>query len=465
MTRPDYVALIGQFAAEYERHAPKSAALQARALKVLIDGGNHLVRLSFPFPLRFTEARGGYVWDADGNRVLDFWQGHLANILGHNPPAITQPLAEALGKSWGLQTGFADELQVEVAELLASRIGAERVRFTTSGTLCTMYAIMLARSFTQRNVVLKIGGGWHGAQPWALKGIQIIEGSYDHLESEGLPTNIGGETLVTRYNDTQALEDAFRAHGDRIACFIMEPWMGAGGSMPATPEYLRAARELTRKHGALLILDEVIAGFRFRAGNLGQMYGVQPDLTTMGKIMGGGMPVAMVAGRADVLSLAARANSHGRRVRFDGGTYSSHPLSMLGAKQMISYLSANEDGIYPALGEMGEKARKGIERVFAERGIICKCTGYGNAAIPGSSLAAVHFPYDAETRLDCPNVVSDPNVCDLGLSERVLKLGLLVNDVNVSHGLGSISMAHTDGDLARLLEAVDAVAARVASSR
>ena len=462
MKRRDHAPLIGRLASEYQAHAPRSAELQERALKVLIDGGNHLVRLPQPFPLRYAEGHGAYVWDADGHKVTDFWQGHLANILGHNPPAVSEPLAEALEHGYGLQSGFTDEIQIEVAELVAARTGAERVRFTTSGTLCTMYAMILARSFTQRSVVLKIGGGWHGAQPWALKGIQIKEGSYDHLESEGLPTNIGGETLVTRYNDPQALEDVFKAHGDRIACFIMEPWMGSGGTIAVTPEYIEAARELTRKHGALLILDEVIAGFRFRAGNLGQMYGVEPDLTTMGKIMGGGMPVAVVAGRADVLSLAARVNSHGRRVRFDGGTYSSHPLSLLAAKSMIEHLVAHENEIYPALGTKGNRVRKGIERVFAERGIACKCTGYGNSAIPGSSLAAVHFPYDPDTELICPNKVSDPALCDIDLRERVLKLGLLLQDVNVSHGLGAISTSHTDDDLARVLEAFDAVAKRVA---
>ena len=461
MTTRDHSQLVARLAEEYAAHSPRSAKLQERALRVLIDGGNHLVRLNEPFPLRYTQAHGACITDADGHQLLDFWQGHMANILGHNPPAITQALAQALQKGWGLQSGFADELQVEAAELIAAQTGAERVRFTTSGTLCTMYAIMLARAFTGRDEVLKIGGGWHGAQPWALKGIQIKEGSYDHLESEGLPTNIGGETLVTRYNDPEDLQSVFAQHGDRIACLIMEPFMGSGGSMAATPEYVRTARELTQKHGALLILDEVIAGFRFRAGNMGALYGVQPDMTTMGKIMGGGMPVAAVAGRADVMSLCGRANSHGRRVRFDGGTYSAHPLSMLAVKLIIAYLVAHEDEVYPLLAAQGDRVRRGVERIFTERGIPCKCTGYGNEAVPGSSLGAVNFPYDPDAELIRPDQVGNPAICDIGLRERVLKLGLLLEDVNVSHGLGSTSTAHTEADLDRLLQAVERVAERV----
>lgn len=463
MPQRDHAKLIQQLAHEYQHHAPQSAALDQRALQVLINGGNHLVRLIKPFPVRYAEAHGAEIQDVDGHQIIDFWQGHYANILGHNPPAITETLAQALSEGWGLQSGFADQLQIELAELLAQRTGAERVRLTTSGTLCTMYAIMLSRAFTGRYLVLKIGGGWHGAQPWALKGIQVKKGSYDHLESEGLPVNIDGETIVTRYNDGQALEDVFARYGDQLACLIMEPWMGSGGFIGADPAYVRLARALTERHGAMLIFDEVIAGFRFRAGNLGQMYGVQPDLMTLGKIMGGGMPVAAVAGRADLLYLCARENGHDRRVRFDGGTYSSHPLAMLAAKTMINYLVENEHTLYPALATRGQQLRQRVEAIFADRDVLAKCTGYGNAAVPGSSLACVHFPLRPDTELVCPDQVGDPEICDIPLRESVLKLGLLLENVHVVHGLGSVSAAHTDQHLERVYEAFDNVAKRIAA--
>ena len=171
-----------------------------------------------------------------------------------------------------------------------------------------MYAIMLARTFTGRSLVMKVGGGWHGAQPWGMVGVGYRAGDgFVHADSAGLPPAILEQTVVTRFNDPQILADHFSTYGDRLACFIVEPYIGAGGGIPAQRAYLQLARSLSEKHGVVLILDEVISGFRFRAGDLGHLYGVRPDLATFGKIIGGGMPMTAVAGRADILRLAARA--------------------------------------------------------------------------------------------------------------------------------------------------------------
>ncbi|MEW5717957.1 MAG: aminotransferase class III-fold pyridoxal phosphate-dependent enzyme, partial [Chloroflexota bacterium] len=292
-TPRDYSKLTNELAAEYARHSPKSAALNARALQTMIDGGSHSLRLIKPFPPRLVSARGAYVQDADGHTILDFWQGHYANVLGHNPDVITSALARAFESGMGLQTGFTDQLQIQVAEILCKQTGAERVRFTTSGALATMNAIMLARTFTGRELVMKVGGGWHGAQPWGLVGANFAGGATPwRADSAGLPGEIARQVVITRYNHSEMLRAHFKEHGNRLACFIVEPFMGAGGFMPATGEYLRAARQLCDQFGVVLIFDEVISGFRFRAGNLGALYGVQPDLTTLAKIIGGGMPVA-----------------------------------------------------------------------------------------------------------------------------------------------------------------------------
>jgi glutamate-1-semialdehyde 2,1-aminomutase len=265
--------------------------------------------------------------------------------------------------------------------------------------------------------------------------------------------------MVTRFNDSEALRTIFRSHGDKIACLIVEPVIGAGGFIPATQEYMTLARELTEKHGALLISDEVIAGFRFRAGNAAALYGIQPDLTTMGKIAGGGMPVALVAGKAAVMTRAGREG--GRHVRFDGGTYSAHPASMMAGKTMIEYLIEHEDEIYPRLAEMGQQTRTRIEQVFAEQGVLAKCTGYPNDAIQGSSLALIHFPVRPDVEIDSPDVASDPTCCNMEVRERVLKLALLLEDVYAVHGLGALSTAHTDQDLDKLYAACQHAAQRI----
>jgi glutamate-1-semialdehyde 2,1-aminomutase len=159
MKHRDHTRLLAALRQEYERRSPRSAALQAEALRHLVDGGSHTLRLLVPFPPRITAAAGAYLTDEDGHRILDFWQGHYANILGHNPPRLTAALRDGFAAGFGLQTGFTDRLQVETAALLCRLTGAERVRFSTSGALTTMYAVLLARAFTGRDRILKVGGG------------------------------------------------------------------------------------------------------------------------------------------------------------------------------------------------------------------------------------------------------------------------------------------------------------------
>jgi glutamate-1-semialdehyde 2,1-aminomutase len=456
MKKHDHARALTALAEEYSRRSPASARINKDALKVLVDGGSHAIRLLRPFPPRIRAARGAYLTDEDGHQILDFWQGHHANILGHNPPEITEALAAALGKGFGLQSGFTDALQVRAAELLCQRTGAEKVRFTSSGSLATMYAIMLARAATGREEVLKVGGGWHGAQPWGLVGVDY---NFHHAESRGLPAGVAEQVLVTPFNDVEKLEEQFRRHGSRISCFIFEPFMGSSGSLPASLTFLTRARELTRAHGALLVFDEVIAGFRFCAGSTSRLHSVQPDLATFAKVMGGGMPVAAVAGRGDVMKLAGKDGS----VRFSGGTYSCHPACMLASLTMMQHLVDHEGEIYPRLADLGDVARKAVEKALRAEGLPARCTGGSNDALPGSSMASVHFPFDESCPCDSPEQTRNPKVCDVTLSDTVLQLALLLEDVFVMHGLGSVSLAHTPEDISRLENACRRAARRIVS--
>jgi glutamate-1-semialdehyde 2,1-aminomutase len=308
---------------------------------------------------------------------------------------------------------------------------------------------------------MKVGGGWHGAQPWGLVGVDFHGengDSFEHAESRGLPGGVAEQVIVTRFNDVEMLSRQFASHGDRIACFIFEPFMGSGGCLPVSREFVQAARELTQKHDALLVFDEVIAGFRFCAGSTAGLFGVQPDLATYAKVMGGGMPVAAVAGRADLMALAGR----GGGVKFSGGTYSCHPASMLASVTMMEHLIAHEAEIYPRIGLLGDRARRTIEQAFAAKGIDARCTGDPAGAFPASSLAAVHFPYERSTVCATPEQTRNPAVCDVELSDTVLQLAMLLEDVFVMHGLGSVGAAHTEADIARLGDACSAVAQRIA---
>ena len=462
MKARDHTRLLAELAEAYAQYSPKSRALDERARKVQVDGGSHALRLVQPFPPRIVSAQGAWLKDEDDHDILDFWQGHLANILGHNPEVITSALTRAFEARFGLQTGFTDRLQVETAEILCQRTGAERVRFTTSGTLASMYAILLSRTYTGRTMAMKVGGGWHGAQPWALKGINFHaeNGSgFQKVESEGIPSAVTDSVIVSGFNDPDKLRHHFREYGDRLACFIVEPFIGVGGFSPATREYMQTARELTHQYGTILIFDEVIAGFRFRAGNTGALYGVQPDLATFGKIMGGGMPVAAVTGRADIMGLIGRAA--GSKVKFSGGTYSAHPASLLAAKTHMTYLVAHEAEIYPRLAKLGEKARRVTKAAFINEGIYVHCTGFDSEVLPGSSMFMLHFPYAEHTPLNRPGDWFDPSLCDVTLSQKVLGQALLLEDVFMLESQGGVSATHTEADLDFLGEACRRVARRV----
>jgi glutamate-1-semialdehyde 2,1-aminomutase len=453
MKKTDHSRLVAKLAEEYSKHAPKSAAIHERAKKHLIDGGSHALRLIYPFPPRPVSAQGAWITDEDGNRIMDFWQGHFANILGHNPEVVTSVLAEAFEGGYGLQTGFEDRVEVEAAEILCQQTGAERVRFTTSGTLATMYAALLSFAFTGRDMAMKVGAGWHGGHPWGLKGVGFRAGEgigFQHVDTAGLPLAVTEKVVVTRFNDPERLREDFREYGDRLACFTVEPFIGAGGCIPATKEYLQTARELTQQYGVVLIFDEVIAGFRFRAGDLGSLYGIRPDLTTFGKAIGGGMPVAALAGREEILRLVGSDGDN--KVKFSGGTYSAHPASMLAAKTFMEHLVAHEEEVYPLLARLGNQARRQAETAFSEEGIYVRCTGHADGAFPGGSLSLLAFPYDEGLEIRSPEHVRNPEFSDVQLAEQVLQLALLVDDVHTMHGLGAVSAAHTAEDLSLLGE-------------
>jgi glutamate-1-semialdehyde 2,1-aminomutase len=229
--------------------------------------------------------------------------------------------------------------------------------------------------------------------------------------------------------------------------------------LPATKEFLQTAKELTHQYGAMLILDEVIAGFRFRAGNLGAMYDVQPDLATFGKVAGGGMPLAAVAGTSELMSLTGRAG--GGKVKFSGGTYSAHPSTLLAAKTFIQYLVKHEEEIYPKVASLGEKTRQTLEASFAEEGIYAYCTGGGNEDLPDSSVFMLHFPNEEGLQPTTPEVLHDPARCDVVMREKVLQLAMLLEDVHMLLGHGALSTAHQETDIEYLGEAARRVAKRV----
>ena len=441
--------LVTRLETTYRKKTRRSFALYKQAEKVMIKGGSHNLRLWRPYPFIMAEAHGPHVVDVDGNSYIDYGQGHYANILGHNPAELKKEIAAFDPEHGSLHTGFEGESQIRLAETLLRQLGYDdyKVRFTTSGTLATMYAVMLAQAATGRDHVLKVGGGWHGASPYLLKGVKFDpEAGFSRPESAGVPPEILKRTLVTRFGDADGLARLFASKGNKIACFILEPFLGVGGFLPATREYLSLVRDLTRRHGVLLIFDEIISGFRFCPSGIQTLYGIEPDLATFGKLIGGGHAVSAVAGRAEILEGKRHGASGPAKVLFEGGTFSAHPQYMRAGTVMLRHLVKASGTVYPKLARAGEILRTRIEGAFRAEGIEAVCTGRGNDVVRGSSLFQVNFP-KAGNPLRTAEDLWDPKLSDVRLKEDVLKLALLTEGVHVVHGGGAVSTAHEDAHL------------------
>jgi glutamate-1-semialdehyde 2,1-aminomutase len=443
----------------YRDKTPKSLEIYRRAEKVMVKGGSHTLRLWQPYPFFIAGAAGAEVLDADGNSYIDYWQGHYANILGHNPEVIRKELAEQIGKG-ALQTGFEAQQQIELAETLLHQLGLKgyKIRFTTSGTLAAMYSVMLAKAYTGRECILKVGGGWHGASPYLLKGVKHHAGvGFACGESAGVSEQTLKKILITRFDDGDDLARVLKKRGKDIACFIMEPFIGVGGLLPASQEYLELARRLTEEHGVVLIFDEVISGFRFCPAGVQTLYGIRPDLAVFGKLIGGGHAVSAVVGKDEIMEECEAPGPGRMKVLFEGGTFSAHSEYMTAGLIMLKHLIGRAEEIYPRLGRAGEMLRHGIETAFADEGIEARCTGYGNDVVKHSSLFTVNFPL-RKTDLRSPEDIWDPEVCSVRLREEALKLALLGRGVHVVHGGGAVSTAHSDDVIGRTINAYRDVA-------
>lgn len=444
---------------QYQKKTATSARLFRRASKVMVRGGSHTLRLWKPYPLFPVSASGAEVVDVDGNHYLDYWQGHYANILGHNPEVVRQAV-EPFFYRGTFHTGFETLSQVELAEKLIASLGQKglKVRFTTSGTLAATYAVMLAMGSTGRDYILKVGGGWHGSSPYLLRGVKFHPGpGFRASDSAGLPPEFSRKILITRFNDCQHLHETFKKYGRQLAAFILEPFIGVGGFLFCSLEYLKLARELADRYGVVLIFDEIISGFRFCASGLQKIYGVSPDISLFGKLIGGGQAVAAVVGKSAIMEACEPSGSKKLRVHFEGGTFSSHEEYMRAGLAMLDYLAANQRQLYLSLGQQAERLRRGIEQVFREEGLEAFCTGYGNELVRNSSFFMVHFPI-RQVKCRTPEDLWNPAVTSVQLREEALKLALLIHGVHVVHGGGCLSTAHTPEDISRTIEAYAEVA-------
>ena len=358
-----------------EKEHSRSQKAFERAGRVLVGGVNSPVRAFGAvggMPVIVDRASGSQVWDVDGNAYTDFICSWGALILGHADPAISAALAEqaARGTSYGMTT----ELEVELAEMLQKALPSmERVRFVSSGTEATMSAVRLARAATKRDFIVKFEGGYHGHGDSFLTKAGSGLATLGIAASPGVPDALAELTLDAPYNDLEAVERLFESHGHDIAAVIIEPVAANMGVVTPLDGLLSELRELTHRHGALLIFDEVISGFRLCFGGAQNLFGVEPDLTTLGKIIGGGLPAAAYGGRRDLMERIAPLGPV-----YQAGTLSGNPLAMRAGIETLKRLAA--DGFYDSLERKATMLADAIRQALSETGIT------GHVARAGSLL-------------------------------------------------------------------------------
>jgi glutamate-1-semialdehyde 2,1-aminomutase len=303
-------------------------------------------------PIAMRRGEGAYMYDEEGHGYLDFLSSWGPLILGHNHPAVRHAVEEAVDR--GLSFGTPSVHELNLARAIVEAVpGIEKLRLVNSGTEATMTAARLARAYTERDIVLKVSGGYHGHVDSFLVQAGSGAATFGSPTSPGVTGATAKDTMLVPFNDIEALENVFAEHGDSIACFILEPIAGNMGMVPPEATYLEKARELTREHGALLAFDEVISGFRASYGGAQQRYGVTPDLTALGKIIGGGMPVGAVGGRAEIMDLLAPNGPV-----YQAGTLAGNPIAMVAGSTTLAQL--REDGVYERLEELGDYFFNGL---------------------------------------------------------------------------------------------------------
>lgn len=344
----------------------RSAALHARAQTLLPGGVDSPVRAFLAVggaPPFVERGEGAYLWDVDGNRYIDYFGSWGPMILGHAfPPAVAAiQAAAARSASFGASTAAEAELASLIVEAYPS---IEMLRFVSSGTEATMSAIRVARAFTGRKYILKFEGCYHGHADGLLVKAGSGVATFGIPGSAGVPEEIAHFTLALPYNDISAVEEAFRARPDEIACIILEPVVGNMGTVLPADGYLEALRALTLQYGALLIFDEVMTGFRVAYGGAQQRYGITPDMTTLGKIVGGGLPCGVFGGRAEIMRMLAPLGSV-----YQAGTLSGNPLAMAAGLATVGYLREHKSEVYKRLETISAAVADGVAAEAARAGV------------------------------------------------------------------------------------------------
>jgi glutamate-1-semialdehyde 2,1-aminomutase len=437
----------------------ESRDLYDRALSVMPGGVNSSVRAAIePYPPFAQRGDGGHLIDADGNRYVDWVMGLGPLLYGHDTPEPVQAAVQSHA-SEGPMYGMPTEIEVEHAEFVARHVpSVEMVRFVNSGTEATVSAVRLARGYTGRNEIVVMQGGYHGAQESTL-----VEGDADHPRpsTAGIPQSFSQHTLPVPFNDEEAVHEVFEEHGDDIAAVLVEPILANKGIVMPEDGYHETLRDLTADHGSLLIFDEVITGFRVGGLQCAQgEFGVTPDVTTFGKIIGGGYPVGAIGGKSEIIEHFTPSGDV-----FQAGTFSGHPVTMAAGLESLRYAAEND--VYQHVNALGDKLRRGLSEIVADQAPEYTVAGTDSIFkvlftretprdLSGQCEAGCRQRPDCPRYDHCPTDGGDVANCETDRWRRVFWPKMKERGVFLSQNQFEsqfVSYAHTEEDVETTLEA------------
>src|SRR6202011_5876271 len=426
----------------FSKRFARSGELYNRSRNEIAGCITHDSRNFAPFPIYVERAAGSRKWDVDGNELLDHWMGHGSLLLGHNHPQVTAAVAAQIDK--GTHYGACHELEVAWAEQIVRLIpSAEWVRFTMSGTEATMLAMRDARAFTGRDLVIRFAGHFHGWHDYAMAGYQP---PFDTPTSTGVPKVVSETMLVAYPNNIESVRQLLDLHAGQVAAVILEPGGGSNGIIPTDVAFLRDLLALTTARGVVLIFDEVITGFRYSPGGAQQVYGVTPDLTTLAKIVAGGLPGGAVVGKRDILQVQTfKGELHKDRFErvLQQGTFNANPLSAaagLTALRIVAEGWATEQA-----SQAGEQLRAGLRDCLERRGVAGAILGEFSVfqILLGEGMAEAVQTTDVQRLMAGRGAVN------------TLRKAMLLNGVDLMRSGGFTSIVHGDGEIARTISAFD----------
>ncbi|MGH7324870.1 MAG: aspartate aminotransferase family protein [Candidatus Rokuibacteriota bacterium] len=432
---------------EYLAKTGRSRALHEEAVAVMPGGNSRTTTFFDPYPFYIQRGQGAHIWDADGVDRLDFNGNYTSLILGHAHADVVKAVQEAA--ALGMSFPGPTEHEIRLAEILTRRIPTlETVRFTNSGTEATMNAVRVARAFTGRSKIAKFEGAYHGTHDWVMVSVSPdpkVAGGRRHPKavagSAGIPPAALKHTVVLPWNDADACEQLLEKEAGQLAAVIVDPLLGIGGILPPAEGFLPRLRAVTERHGIVLIFDEVIS-FRIAWGGAQERFGVRPDLTTLGKIIGGGLAVGAFGGRTDIMG-AYDPRKGGARISH-GGTFNANPVTMAAG---VATMNALTPEAYTRLDALGERLHGGVTRLLQATRRRGQVTGVG-------SLFCLHWISGPLTdyRSSRPRDLEMPIRVFMGL----LNEGILLTQ----RGLGACSLAMTEEDVDRFINALARVLAR-----